>query len=290
MMQGAKSNNFPIAVTACLMEKLRKQIKDRAGQEGADKDDLIDCHSLRRRALAMFVVCFSISFAFYVHAFSTAQYNEYWIPCFTVVVTLATYVAMHFLIAGVALVTVLTACFLLTGFIQCVLSIAAATEFDTITKALLVLSKGISNVLLVHCYTYVLELFPSAVRAGAACWAFASGRVSAIFAAMTFVLKPAGREDVVFAVCGTVPLCVPSGNPRPATRDGGGGSQNRRQAAFGLQQDVHGLHESERSNSNHYARGPRPPAQRAPNPAGRVEDSGSSNSPGNSSMSRRSHT
>ncbi|KAH7934029.1 hypothetical protein HPB49_020659 [Dermacentor silvarum] len=201
-MQRAKANNFPIAVTACLMEKLREQIKNRAGQDGVDKDDLIDCPSLRRRALAMFVVCFSISFVFYVHAFSTSQYNEYWIPCLTIVITLETYVAMHFLITGVAPVTVLTACFLLTGFIQCALSIAAGTEFDTITRALLVLSKGISKVLLVHCYTYVLELFPSAVRAGVACWALASGRVSAMFAAITFVLKPAGRKDVVFASAG----------------------------------------------------------------------------------------
>ncbi|KAH7934216.1 hypothetical protein HPB49_023131 [Dermacentor silvarum] len=289
MMQGAKSNNFPIAVTACLMEKLRKQIKDRAGQEGADKDDLIDCHSLRRRALAMFVVCFSISFAFYVHAFSTAQYNEYWIPCFTVVVTLATYVAMHFLIAGVALVTVLTACFLLTGFIQCVLSIAAATEFDTITKALLVLSKGISNVLLVHCYTYVLELFPSAVRAGAACWAFASGRVSAIFAAMTFVLKPAGREDVVFAFAGLflfASLLVIRALPRATVVE---------EARIVARQPS----DSSRMSMDYMKRTLEQQSLRKRSKTASAESSkssrksrrfGSSNSPGNSSMSRRSHT
>ncbi|KAH7934221.1 hypothetical protein HPB49_023136 [Dermacentor silvarum] len=56
MMERAKTNNFPIEVTACLVEKFREQIKNRAGQEGADKDDLIDCRSLRRRALAMFTV------------------------------------------------------------------------------------------------------------------------------------------------------------------------------------------------------------------------------------------
>ncbi|XP_050024598.1 solute carrier family 22 member 13-like [Dermacentor andersoni] len=202
MMEGAKTNNVPIAVTACLMEKIRKQIKNQVGSESADREGLLDCHSLRRRASAMFVVCFSISFVFFIDAFSTAQYNESWIPSLTVVLTLATYMAMHFLIADVALVRVLTACFLLTGVIQCAISIAAGSDFGMIAKTLLMLSKGITNVLIVRCLTYVLELFPSAVRAGVACWGLASGRISAMFAAVILVLKPAGREDVVFGFAG----------------------------------------------------------------------------------------
>ncbi|KAH7933956.1 hypothetical protein HPB49_019566 [Dermacentor silvarum] len=202
MMQAAKINNTPLPVTACLMEKLREQVTNHADRKGADMEDLVDYRSLRPRALAMFAVCFSISFVFYVDAFSTAQYNEFWIPCLTVVVTLVTYAGMHFLMTGVALVRVLSACFLLTGCIQCALSIAVGAGFDMVTKTLLVLSKGVSNVMLVHCFTYVLELFPSAVRAGVACWAFAFGRVAAMFATMALVLKPAGHEDVVFAVTG----------------------------------------------------------------------------------------
>ncbi|XP_075529952.1 solute carrier family 22 member 7-like [Dermacentor variabilis] len=202
MMQGAKTNNVPIAVTACLVEKLRKQIKNQVRRESADREGLLDCHSLRRRALAMFVVCFSISFVFFIDAFSTAPYNEFWIPSLTVVVTLAMYLAMHILITGVALVRVLTACFLLTGAIQWAISIAAVSDFGILAKNLLVLSKGITKVLIVRCFAYVLELFPSAVQAGVACWGLASGRVSAMFAAVILVLKPAGREDVVFGFAG----------------------------------------------------------------------------------------
>ncbi|XP_054934066.1 solute carrier family 22 member 7-like [Dermacentor andersoni] len=202
MMEAAGTNNVPLPVTACLVEKLREQIKSHASRDGADMEGLVDYRSLRRRALAMFAVCFSISFVFYLDAFSTAQYNEFWIPCLTVVVTMATYAGMHFLMTGVALVKVLSICFLLTGFIQCALSVAVGAGFVMISKALLVLSKGVSNVIFVHCFTYVLELFPSAVRAGVACWAFAFGRIAAMCAAMTIVLKPAGHEDVVFAVAG----------------------------------------------------------------------------------------
>ncbi|XP_075529950.1 solute carrier family 22 member 7-like [Dermacentor variabilis] len=202
MMHAAKTNNFPLATTACLVQKLREQVEKRKGQEGAEKDDLIDCNSLRRRALAMFFVCFCISFVFHVSTFSTARLGEFWIPGLTVVVTLLTYAAMHFLVTGVALITVLTSCFVLTGIIQSALSIAAGARLGTVTKVLLVLSTGTSTVIFIHCHTYVLELFPSAVRGGAICWAFASGRVAATFASLTFILKPNGHEDVLFAVTG----------------------------------------------------------------------------------------
>ncbi|KAL1437531.1 hypothetical protein MTO96_048912 [Rhipicephalus appendiculatus] len=148
----------------------------------------------------MFVVCFSISFVFYVDAVSVLQYKEFWIPGFTVVITLLAYVAMHYLITGVALVTVLSACFVLVGCIQCALSIAAAAMLGKITESLVVLSKGVSNVLVIHCLTYVMELFPSALRAGVGCWSFACGRVAAICAVLILVLEPAGYEDVVFAM------------------------------------------------------------------------------------------
>ncbi|XP_070382741.1 solute carrier family 22 member 7-like [Dermacentor albipictus] len=202
MMQAATTNNFPLATTACLVQKLREQVENRTGQKDTDKDDLIDCHSLRRRALAMFFVCFCMSFVYHVSTFSTARLGEFWIPGLTVVVTLLTYAAMHFLLTGVALITVLTTCFVLTGIIQCALSIAAAVGLDTVTKVLLALSKGASTVIFVHCLTYVLELFPSAVRGGAIFWAFASGRVAATCASMIFVLKPNAHEDVLFGVTG----------------------------------------------------------------------------------------
>ncbi|KAH7934219.1 hypothetical protein HPB49_023134 [Dermacentor silvarum] len=202
MMEGAKTNNFPIAVTACLVGKLSERIQNRTGQEGADKDDLIDCHSLRRRALAMFSICFSMSFVFYVNAFSTAQWRGFWISGLTMVITLLTYAAMHFLMTGVTLITVLSSCFVLTGVIQCAMSITTGAGLVTITKALVVLSTGASSVIFIHCFTYVAELFPTAVRGGALCWAFASGRAAAVCALLTSVLKPTGREDVLFALTG----------------------------------------------------------------------------------------
>ncbi|KAH7938842.1 solute carrier family 22 member 7 [Rhipicephalus sanguineus] len=206
MMRAATINNFPLPATACLVQKLKEHAKNRAGCESDDRGDLLDAHSLRRRALAMFVVCFSISFVFYVDAVSVVQYKEFWIPAFTVVITLLAYVVMHYLMTGVTLVTVLSVCFVLVGCIQCVLSIAAAATLAKLTKTLLVLSKGVSNVLYIHCLTYVMELFPSALRGGLGCWSYACSRLSAMFAVLVLVLQPAGYEDVVFAMTALFPF------------------------------------------------------------------------------------
>ncbi|KAH7939712.1 hypothetical protein HPB52_016303 [Rhipicephalus sanguineus] len=143
MMEAAKVNNFPLALTACLVEKLREHMHNRLYREYADRED-----DLPRRSFL-----------------AATSYNEVWIACFTVAVALLTYAVMHFLITGVPLVMVLSACFLLAGCIQCALSVAVGTGSGMATKILLVLSKGVSDVILVHCFTYVLELFPSAVRA-----------------------------------------------------------------------------------------------------------------------------
>ncbi|KAH7940347.1 solute carrier family 22 member 7 [Rhipicephalus sanguineus] len=206
MMRAATINNFPLPATASLVQKLKEHVENRAVCESVDRDDLLDAGSLRRRALALFAVSFSISFVFNVVAMSVLQYKEFWIPAFTVVITLLAYVSMHYLITGVTLVTVLSVCFVLVGCMQCALSIAAAARLAKLTKALLVLSKGVSNVLFIHCLTYVMELFPSALRAGVGCWTFACCGVAAICAVSILALQAAGYEDVVFAMTALLPF------------------------------------------------------------------------------------
>ncbi|KAL1433559.1 hypothetical protein MTO96_012393 [Rhipicephalus appendiculatus] len=206
MMRAARTNNFPLAATACLVQKLKEQLKDDAGCGSVDRGDLLDARSLQRRALAMFFICFSIAFVFFVDFMSVVVYEELWISFFTLVVTLLAYAGMHSLITDETLVTVLSVCFLLVGGMQCALSITAASGLGKLTKALLVLSKGFSNVVLLHCLTYVMELFPSALRAGVCCWSFASCRFAAICVTLILVLKPAGYEEVLFAITALFPF------------------------------------------------------------------------------------
>ncbi|KAL1433558.1 hypothetical protein MTO96_012392 [Rhipicephalus appendiculatus] len=206
MMRAAAINNFPLPATACLVEKLKEHLRNRTGCENFDRADLLDARSLRRRALAMFVVCYSISLVLYVDAVYVVQYKEFWIPAFTVLIMMLACVVMHYLITGVTLVTVLSVCFVGIGCMQCALSVAATFRLGIVTKALLVLSKGVSNVLVIHCITYVLELFPSALRASATCYAFGFCRVASVSALLMLVLQPPGYEHVVFALTALFPF------------------------------------------------------------------------------------
>nr|XP_050046472.1 solute carrier family 22 member 7-like [Dermacentor andersoni] len=204
MMQAAETNNFPITDTAALMDKLKEEIETRKASQAANEEELLDSYSLRRRALAMFTAYFTMTFAYYVANFSSAPMDDAWLPYVKVTVTLVAYGMMHVLVTGVALVTVLSVCFVVTGVIYCLLSVAAGAGLGTIESLLLVLCRGASIVVILHCFVYVMELFPSAVRCGAMCWMFACGRVGATFASVTFVLNLAGHEDVAFGLAATL--------------------------------------------------------------------------------------
>ncbi|KAL1433552.1 hypothetical protein MTO96_012387 [Rhipicephalus appendiculatus] len=180
MMRAATINNFPLPATACLMEKLKENLKKRAACENVDRGDLLDVRSHP--------------------ATSAGHYKELWVPAFTVVIMLLAYVVMHYLITGVTLVTVLSVCFVIIGCMQCALCVAATFRLDVLTKAFLVLSKGVSNVFIMHCLTYVMELFPSALRGSLCCYSFGFCRLAALIAVLVLVLQPAGYEDVVLAM------------------------------------------------------------------------------------------
>ncbi|KAL1445034.1 hypothetical protein MTO96_045245 [Rhipicephalus appendiculatus] len=135
------------------------------------------------------------------------SYEEFWISVFTVVITLLAYV--HYRITGVTLVPVISVCFVLVGCMQCGPSITDAAALGKLTKALLAICKGVSSVVLLHCWTYVMDLFsPSALRAGVSCWSFACFRFAGTCATLILVLRTAGYEDVVFAITALV-LFVP---------------------------------------------------------------------------------
>ncbi|XP_075728572.1 solute carrier family 22 member 7-like [Rhipicephalus microplus] len=206
MMRAAAINNFPLPATASMVQKLKEQLKNNAGREGGDRGDLIDARSLRRRALAMFVIIFSISIVLYIDAVHVVQYKDFWIPAFTVVIMLVVGVMMHHLITGVSLVTVLSVCFVMIGCMQSSLSIAATLRLRMLTKAFLVLCKGVSNVLVIHCLTYCMELFPSALRSGVLCYAFGFCRVASVCALLTLRLLPTGYEHLVFATTALFPF------------------------------------------------------------------------------------
>ncbi|KAL1428281.1 hypothetical protein MTO96_002677 [Rhipicephalus appendiculatus] len=203
------------------MDRLREQVQARTSSPKACEKEILDTNSLRRRALALFFAFFSMTFSYYVAVFATALIHESWIPYGVVAATLLACGAMHALVTGIALVTVMKTWFVMIAVVDCLLSAAAGAGVATIRNILNVLSKGVSVAMLIHILMFVMELFPSAVRSSTLCWLFASGRVGAVFASVTFVLQLGGREDVAFAVGRVAPIRVSTGDTGTSTSDHG---------------------------------------------------------------------
>ncbi|KAL1428435.1 hypothetical protein MTO96_002812 [Rhipicephalus appendiculatus] len=187
-------------LASALMERLREQVKARTRSPKVSDKEILDTNSLRRRALALFFAYFSMTFSYYVAVFTTAPIHKAWIPYGIAAATLFACGSMLVLVTDIALVTVMNTCFVMIAVVDCLLCAAAVAGMAPIKNILNVLSRGVSLDMLIHFLVFVMELFPSAVRSGTLCWVFASGRVGAMFASVTFVLQVEGREDVAFAV------------------------------------------------------------------------------------------
>ncbi|KAH7966385.1 hypothetical protein HPB49_015895 [Dermacentor silvarum] len=194
MLIAAEMNRFPFAGTAYLLDKLilkRDSWKYRncAAYSTAKQGPLLDAVSVRRQALIMFAVLFSLMFAVFTDIISMvarsddSEGSSGWFMGAAFVGTLLSYAAMNTAVTRFALVNVFS--------VASLLHLAATI--------LLALSHGILAVAIVVSVAYVMEIVPTAVRGVALCWALASGSIGALCASSTLVLQQLGREDVAFA-------------------------------------------------------------------------------------------
>ncbi|XP_070382479.1 solute carrier family 22 member 7-like [Dermacentor albipictus] len=208
MLFAAEMNRFPFAGTSCLLDKLMLKRGHWGHRNGAasstvEEGPLLDAVSVRRRALIMFAVLFSLMFAVFTDVISTmvrTDKSEGSSGLFMGVQFaggLLSYAVMHTAVTRFALVKVLRVALMVAGLAHCVLSFVVS--FSPAVTVLLALSRGILIVAIVISVAYVMEMVPTAVRGVALCWALASGHIGALCASATLVLHQLGREDVAFA-------------------------------------------------------------------------------------------
>ncbi|KAH7962894.1 hypothetical protein HPB52_018554 [Rhipicephalus sanguineus] len=225
MMTAAELNHFPLSGTACLVDKLRRdrwKYRNRAPASG-NESLLLDARSVRRRALTMFAILFSLMFGVITDVISImARSNDnedrsVWFMVVVLVGTLLSYAAMYTVVTRFALVKVLSVSSAAAGCTHCLLSFAA--NFYSVATVLLALSHGILAVAVAVSIAYIMETVPTAVRGVALCWALACGSVGAGCACSALVLQQLGREDVAFgttALLLVVSLFVISDLPPPS--------------------------------------------------------------------------
>ncbi|XP_075527337.1 solute carrier family 22 member 13-like [Dermacentor variabilis] len=206
MLFAAEMNHFPFAGTACLLDKLKRdhwKHRNGAASSTVQEGPLLDAVSVRRRALIMFAVLFSLMFAVFTDVISTmvrtddSKGKSGLFMGAQLAGGLLSYAVMHTAVTRFALVKVLRVALMVAGLAHCVL--AFVVSFNPAATILLALSRGILIVAIVISVAYVMEMVPTAVRGVALCWALASGYIGALCASATLVLHQLGREDVACA-------------------------------------------------------------------------------------------
>ncbi|XP_077525801.1 solute carrier family 22 member 13-like [Haemaphysalis longicornis] len=206
MLEAAKKNNFPLPFTASLLDKLSAQVDKNKERVGGEGEDMLEGCSIRQRALIMFGSYFSISFSLYVTIFSSASRHESVLQIISSIVTPLGFAWMLVVVTKFPLLKILTRCFVALGAAQCALSLATAFNPQVLRDALIVVIRPLVSIGMVVSIAYTLELFPTALRGTALCWTVVSGRMGTVCAFVTFVLHQAGREDVAFAIAGSLML------------------------------------------------------------------------------------
>ncbi|KAH6938646.1 hypothetical protein HPB50_011226 [Hyalomma asiaticum] len=224
MMSAAELNHFPLSGTAYLVDKLRRdRWKYRNCTTTMNEGPLLDARSLRRRALTMFAILFSLMFGVFTDVISiTARSDDtadgdILFPTIMLAGSLLSYVAMYAAVTRFALVKVFGFASAVAVCTHCLLTFTVS--FHLVTTVLLSLSHGTLAVAVAVTIAYVMEIVPTAVRGVALCWALGSGSVGALCACSTLVLQQLGREDVAFGTAAlllTVSLFMISDLPPPS--------------------------------------------------------------------------
>ncbi|KAL1485255.1 hypothetical protein MTO96_032079 [Rhipicephalus appendiculatus] len=197
VLAAANTNHFPLPSAACLLNRVKADMNSTADRRATIVEALLSDISIRKRALIMCGSFFSNAFALYVVVYTKEQRSMPWQPYTSFFFNFAGYVIMHLLIRKATMLTVIVSLFATLCVIQCLFILnATAGESAVVTEALTEVHVAFYYTGGIVCFVYVLELFPTALRATVIGWAYACGRLGAIFAVLSLVLKNIGRENV----------------------------------------------------------------------------------------------
>ncbi|KAH7961721.1 solute carrier family 22 member 7 [Rhipicephalus sanguineus] len=203
VIAAADKNHFPLANAACLVDSLRVDVTRRLNRRKSTcAEELLSLFSIRRRALVLCGCFFSNSFALYAITFSKGQLYTPWLPFIAFAFNSSVYGLAHVLMRRFAMLTVITILFAALCSVQCFLCLTVFGEHDVLTEALLQADIALYYSGAVVCFVYVLELFPTALRATAIGWTVACGRLGVGCALFLSLLMNSGHEYVAPAIAG----------------------------------------------------------------------------------------
>ncbi|KAK8774481.1 hypothetical protein V5799_010986 [Amblyomma americanum] len=205
MLVAAETNLFPLHNTACLLDKLKNKASETCQQDQhAAYVELLQGVSIRKRAMVVFFSCFSVTFVLRVVLSSSIMRQSWMLNWISMVFVMVSFAVMFLLITRVTLLKFTSACFALLGVMQCMLSLTATSNLLVVKQIITASSKALVFVGYIVLGAYSFELFPTGVRGAAAGWSHGFGGLGATMAALGMPLQRMGREDVSFAIAGSL--------------------------------------------------------------------------------------
>ncbi|KAH6940156.1 hypothetical protein HPB50_025964 [Hyalomma asiaticum] len=197
VLAAANANHFPLPSAACLLDRVKADMNRTSDRRATIVDALLSGFSIRQRALIMCGSFFSKAFALYVTVYTKEHRSTAWQPYSAIFFNFAGYATMHLLIRKVTMLTLIVTLFAALCVVQCLFIFnVAAGESGAVTETLTEVQIALYYIGGIVCFVYVLELFPTALRATAIGWAFACGRLGAVFALLSVALKNVGHENL----------------------------------------------------------------------------------------------
>ncbi|KAH9364585.1 hypothetical protein HPB48_016137 [Haemaphysalis longicornis] len=211
MLSAAKSNDAHHDCVALLLQRVRQRLLAEESK-GATPTVATDMTRIvRRRAIIMFGSTFSVMMAYYSLLLFHAERRTSapWAKLTSLGGYALAYCLLLKLVNRMDKTRLITGAFVILGSCCCLQSIGTViapseSPLHAIGDVTLELTLTACCVALVFNLVYVAELFPTPFRGTALCFMLAGGRLGATLGALLKALEGIGREDLLFALIGTV--------------------------------------------------------------------------------------
>ncbi|KAK8768021.1 hypothetical protein V5799_005197 [Amblyomma americanum] len=205
MLAAAETNLFPLYNAACLMDKVKSRAADNCRPDRATAAvEMFQGVSLRKRAVAVFFTYFSAYFVLRIVVQSPLIQQSLTLQWVSFALVVLSSAGMLFVITRVTLLQFISTCFAVLGVLQCMSSLTIASDYLALKQGLIVSAKALVFVAYTALGTLSLELFPTAVRGTSTGCFIGFGGLGATVASASTLLQKVGREDVCFAVAGSL--------------------------------------------------------------------------------------
>ncbi|XP_077523296.1 organic cation transporter protein-like [Amblyomma americanum] len=206
MKRAAKVNGVKLEAAQQSVRRLRSELKGCEGSHtAASPAAVVIAGDLRERAAVVFLMSFAVMIAYYRMLWAVLE-----LQCSEVVkvtdffLGIPSYMALYIAVNIAGRKQVLLFMLPLLGGLCSLCGVVVYARPWYIAYILMTIAKQCAILTATAHYIFIAELFHTSARCAVMCAAYACGRVGAIVASSLRLLKEYGRDDVGFAIFGSV--------------------------------------------------------------------------------------